>query len=423
MCVGMGNTRRSSSFGRKILPPANENVAASHRGEANLASLMSKPVRKSRRRAVLLLAFAIATLVALSLAELTLRLVGGTPRVLGEISYADSSGTPVKDLSEAARRGLVVPVAGKKPRPRFMFKPGETFYIAYEDNDVLKRDWLDPQGRVINRINRDGLREREDIAHQKPAGQRRIVCLGDSFTFAWGIPVEQGWVRLLEEDLRTDLGDVRTINCGAAGTVCIDEYVNGLKQRFHNYDPDLVILTICLNDLIPSSGLGYIDPIPPTGLRLLDLARNVFGRSPLDLDPGRDWVQELLDLPEDQATAAGLVDSSRPFEAMWSQGVPQKSLREAKAYCDARGIPFLVVIWPFLQGLGPGRSYPFQKLHDLVASDCEAAGIPFLDVLPALQDTPQEDLWVTPRDPHANPLAQRLALPEIARFVRSHIND
>ena len=383
---------------------------------------MTKPVRKRPRRTVLLLAFGIATLLALGLSEITLRLVGTTSRVLGELSYADGSGTPVKDLAEGIARGLIIPVPGKKPRPRYMFKPGETFYIAYEDNDVLKRDWLDEQGRVINRINAGGIRERDEITYQKPAGQRRILCLGDSFTFAWGIPEEQGWVRLLEVDLRRDKGDVRTVNCGAAGTVCVDEYVNGLQQRFHKYGPDAVILTICLNDLIPSSGLGYIDPIPPTGLRLLDLAKGVFGRSPLDLDPARDWVQELLDLPEDQATNGGLVNPSRPYEAMWGQGVPQNALREAKAFCDARKIPFLVVIWPFLQGLGPGKYYPFQKLHDMVAADCKAAGIPLLDVLPALQTTPQEDLWVTPRDPHPNPLAHRLALAEIAKFVRHHID-
>ena len=382
---------------------------------------MPNAARTSRRRKLLGLVFATATLFAFGLAEITLRFADGEPAMLGEISFADESGKPVKDLKEAAARGLVVSVPGKKPRPRFMFRPGQSFYIAYSDNDVLKRDWLDEQGRVINHINREGLRER-DLDQTKPPGQFRIACLGDSFTFAWGIPVEQGWVRMLEDDLREDMGDVRTINCGAAGTVCIDEYVNGLQQRFSRYDPDMVVLTICLNDLIPSSGLGYIDPIKPTGSKLLDLARAVFGRSPLDLDPERDWAQELLDLPEDQALKAGLVDSSRPYEAMWSQGVPQKALREAKAWCEAREVPFLVVIWPFLQGLGPGKDYPFQKLHNLVASDCEQAGIPLLDVLPALKGTPEEDLWVTPTDPHANPRAHLLVLPEIVKFVRSHID-
>ncbi|MFT4512709.1 MAG: lysophospholipase L1-like esterase [Planctomycetota bacterium] len=383
---------------------------------------MTKPARKRPRPLVLMLALGIATFVALGLAELVARVLVPEARAIGAIGYADGAGEPVKDLIEAAKRGLVVPVRGPKPRSRHMFAPGKTFYITYTDNDVLKRDWLDEQGRVINRINFDGLREREEIKYAKPAGQRRIVCIGDSFTFGWGIPVEQGWVRMLEDDLRKDKGDVRTVNCGASGTVCVDEYVNGLKRRFHKYSPDAVILTLCLNDLLPSSGLNFIDHVQPTGIKLIDLARGALGRNPLDLDPSRDWVQELLDIPEEQAKLGGICDQNRPWKAMWAQGIPQKRMREAKSWCTERDIPFLVVIWPFLQGLGPGQYYPWQKIHDLVAADLKEADIPLLDVLPALKETNSADLWVTPADPHPNPLAQDLTLPEIAKFVRSHID-
>ncbi|HEB53422.1 MAG TPA: hypothetical protein ENI87_09235 [bacterium] len=381
---------------------------------------MPEPTRKRRRPLVLLLAVAASTAIALGAAELLLRAMAPEPRVLGAIGYADENGTPVENLTEAAARGLVVPLTGELPRRRFMFAPGKRFYITYSDNDVLKRDWLDEQGRVVNEINSAGIRDREELVAKKPAGQRRIVCLGDSFTFGWGIPVELGWVRLLEDELRRNGTDVRTVNCGAAGTVCVDEYVLGLKQRFYRFEPDAVVLTICLNDLIPSSGLGFLVPRRSTGSRVLDLLLGPFQRGPLDLDPERDWVGELLALPKDEAEAGGLAHPiDKPFEAMWSQGVPQKSLREGKAWCDARGIPFMVILWPFLQGLGEGRHYPFQKIHDLAAADCAEAGIPFLDVLPALRSTAQEDLWVTPADPHPNPLAQRLVLPSIVAFVRA----
>jgi lysophospholipase L1-like esterase len=374
--------------------------------------------RRPTARAIALLVAASAAL-ALLLAEVLLRAFPPRPRVLGSLSYALADGTPVT-FPEALEKGLIVPVPGPRPmdRPRFMFRPNQRFFLCYADNDVLRRDWLDAEGRVLVRINHSGLRERDEIQPQKPVGERRIVCIGDSFTFAWGIPEELGWVRRLENELRAGGANVRTVNCGASGTVCIDEYWFGLQHRFHAFDPDAVILTICLNDLVPSSGLSLIAPPPTSSLRLLDLVRQTFGRGPLDLDPARDWVQELLDLPPDQARAAGLTNHDRPAEALWSTGVPQQSLREAKAWCDQRGLPFLVVLWPFLQGLGPGRHYPFQKLHDLVAAECAAAGIPFLDVLPALRGTNAEDLWVTPADMHANPRAQELATPAIVAKVR-----
>ena len=244
-----------------------------------------------------------------------------------------------------------------------MFAPGLTFYITYEDNDVLERDWLDEQGRVANHINSRGMREREELTEPKPEGQRRIVCIGDSFTFGWGIPAEQNWVRLLEHDLRTDGVDVRTVNCGASGTICTDEYVNGLVQRFHAFEPDAVIMTICLNDLFGSDGVSVFGPQPDSGSKLLDLVTGVLGDGPLDLSPDRDWVGELLAMPQryPDGTENPRFGPDRPFEAMWPQGVPQSSVREGKAWCEARGIPFLVVIWPFLQGLGPGRPLPVPE--------------------------------------------------------------
>ncbi|MBL8753437.1 MAG: hypothetical protein JNK15_09065 [Planctomycetes bacterium] len=379
--------------------------------------MLPRPAR--RRRPVAIAVLVVGALVfALGLAELTLRLLGA-PRALGELSYADADGKPVTP-QEAVARGLIVPVDPPGPRPRTMFAPGVNFYLCYSDQDRLQRDWLDATGRVAVRINSFGLHERE-IPKPKPTGQRRIVCVGDSFTFGWGIPEEAGWVRLLENDLRRDQGDVLTINCGAAGTVCIDEYVAGLTTRFHEFGPDAVILTICLNDLIPNNGVLVFGPAPDTGSVLLDRILAACGRTPLQLDPAEDWVGYLLKMDRATAQAAQLAHDDKPFEAMWSQGVPQKSLREAKAFCEARKIPFLVTLWPFLQGLGPGRYYPFQKLHDLVAADCKAAGIPFLDVTPALQGTREEELWVTPVDAHANPKAQQLALPRIAAFVRQHL--
>jgi transposase len=384
---------------------------------------MPRPVRARRPLAIAGLVI-VATVAAGLIGELAVRLFVPPAEPLGRLSYAMLDGTEVTDVGRAAELGFIAAVPGKVPdelpRPRAAFAPGRSFYLRYSDQDRLRRPWLDSAGRVLVRINQHGVRERDELPLQKPPGERRIVCIGDSFTFGWGIPEEQNWVRLLEDALRQQGQDVRTINCGAAGTVCIDEYVVGLQRRFHQFGPDQVILTICLNDLIPSSGLSLIDPLKTSGSRLVDLARGVFGRSPLDLDPDRDWVQELLDLPANQALAAGYCHpADKPAEAMWSTGVPKKYLRECKAWCEDREVAFLVVLWPFLQGLGEGRHYPFQKLHDLVAAECRAAGIAFVDALPALRSTPDEDLWVTPGDMHPNPRAQRLALTAILPAVQA----
>jgi lysophospholipase L1-like esterase len=362
-----------------------------------------------------------ATLVCLAAAEGALRWFVHERLPLGQLSYETATGEPVANLPDAVQRGFIEmvlpPVA---PRPRGRFRPGLDFFLGSSDAAALQRPWFDAKGRVPVHINAGGIRDRDDITFDKPEGQRRVVCIGDSFTFGWGVRDEDGWVRLLETDLRTSGRDVRTVNCGASGALCVDEYEWGLRNRFGRFQPDAVVVTLCLNDLIPSSGLFVQGPSPATGLRLVDLLLRAVGRSPLDLDPAVDWVGLLTTLPEPAGLEAGLYGDDKPFAAMWSQGVPQASLRAMKAWCDERKVALMVVLWPFLQGLGPGRTYPFQRLHDEVAEDCSKAGIPFLDVRPALQQTPHEQLWVTPGDMHANPAAHRLAAPAITQFVRAH---
>lgn len=358
--------------------------------------------------------------------EEALRTLGVPParNDLGQFDYETSNGdilSPRRPSDLARAQGFVVPVPWvPPPRPRTMIAPNQTFWLRYHDNNVLRRDWFDAQDRVKVRINQYGLREREEILETKPPGQRRVVCIGDSLVFGWGVPEEATWVRLVENELRKSDDALRTVNCGGTMAVCADEYAIALEKRFGAFGPDVVVVALGLNDLVGSNTLALFAPGDASHGGLSDVLNGRAKRTALDLDPSRDWVKELLALPKAEGEAGGLYDpTDRPFEAMWSQGVPQASMRAMKAWCEAHGAGFVVTLWPFLQGLGPGRQYVFQRLHELVAESCRTDGITLVDVLPLLRDHPQEDLWVTPADMHPNPTAHRLAAPTIAAAVQA----
>jgi len=363
----------------------------------------------------------VATLLTLGAVEVVLRIIGPPTPTKG-LYYRDAAGNVVDPNADDFRqkmaeanviRGFQPPVS---PRPRNGFKAGARFYICYPD---AEGDWFDDRGCVEVRFSGPPvpIRERDEIGVQKPEGQYRILCIGDSFTFGWGIPVEDVWVRRVEQELRRSAGDhVRTVNCGAQGTTVVDEYRAGLEHRFHKLKPDAVVVTLCLNDLlVTNGGLCHLAPPPNTGLAILDFAQRT-AWNPLALDPDVDWTQLLLDVPADDPLYVN--NKEIDYDMLWASGNPQQHLEAMQAWCAEREIPFGVVIWPFLQQLDDGEHYPFQGIHDRVRAFCEEKVIPFHDVLPSLRGRPAAELWVHPSDLHANPLAQQLATPGIAAFVR-----
>ncbi len=367
----------------------------------------------------------VSVTVFFAIAEFAYRAIGGsiTDRNLHQrysLTYRDAERHEFRNMGEGIELGLLETIEGS-PRPRTTFRPNTTFYLCYTG---ARQPYFDADGCVENRINSSGIREREELCLPKPEGQKRIVCIGDSFTFGWGVRVEDSWPRLVEGILRQDDDSIRTVNCGAAGTLYIDEYWWGLRDRFKAFEPDAVVLTICLNDVLPtSSALCHYNQSSPWYMRshlLKDLLSGYAMADRLVVDPDSRLVESLLGLNEadfDLIAQAVRWWQEAGYGAFWSSGGPQRALLEARDWCRERGIRFGVVVWPYFQGLGPAEYYPFAKMHDLVVDFCGQNDIPALDLLPALDGQPTPELWVNPADMHGNDKAQRLCAPRIAEFV------
>ncbi|MCC7486347.1 MAG: hypothetical protein IT529_15350 [Burkholderiales bacterium] len=111
---------------------------------------------------------------------------------------------------------------------------------------------------VTYTTNSRGLRDREHSLDER-AGVTRIVTLGDSFTWGYGVRREAAYPALLERRLAA----TEVINLGVTGF--------GLRQAFEFlklegalYRPDAVILGLCQNDIY--EGRPRVDP--PTEARM-----------------------------------------------------------------------------------------------------------------------------------------------------------
>lgn len=100
------------------------------------------------------------------------------------------------------------------------------------------------------RLSGQGLRNGE-VLTPKPEGVYRILALGDSFTFGWGVEEDQSWPRLVERGLRARGLKVEVINAGVPG---IGQYRNRLvcQAYAHRLEVDAFILGLSSDDFLQS---------------------------------------------------------------------------------------------------------------------------------------------------------------------------
>jgi hypothetical protein len=122
------------------------------------------------------------------------------------------------------------------------------------------------EGESYVRINSDGLRDR-DHPKAKPADTVRIAVLGDSFSEAMHVPMEQAFWFLLEHKLQECNAfpgkKIEVINFGVSGYGTAQELMT-LRQKVWDYSPDLVVLAFTTyNDIYDNSrALSRTEEVP-----------------------------------------------------------------------------------------------------------------------------------------------------------------
>jgi lysophospholipase L1-like esterase len=94
-------------------------------------------------------------------------------------------------------------------------------------------------------INAQGLRGPER-GYAKPSGTLRVLLLGDSTGWGWGVGDEEGFARQVEQRLGPH---VEVINLSVPG-YSTDQELLALEREGVRYAPDLVLLALVLNDLV-----------------------------------------------------------------------------------------------------------------------------------------------------------------------------
>jgi lysophospholipase L1-like esterase len=279
----------------------------------------------------------------------------------------------------------------------------------------LKRPVADPQLSFVhapNRsaflmgvpvsINSDGLRDRE-YSHAKSPGVYRIMMLGDSTTFGWGVRQEDTAAKFLERKLNAHLppgyGKVEVIDAGVGNYNTVQE-VTYYRTRGRAFHPDLVVLVFFINDPEPV-------PVEKKSFLidrsyLIAFATNRFDGILRHVGVRPDWKQYY----------ASLYDDDRPgFQAC-------KEALRGLAYSTQRDrAKALVAILPELHQIN-GDSYPFRAAHEKIKDVMTMEHVPVVELIDGLKDHgPEETLWVTPLDDHPNAKANDLVSDQLQQWV------
>ena len=234
---------------------------------------------------------------------------------------------------------------------------------------------------------------------------RRITFLGDSFTAGHGVDdVENRFANIVRRKLPEC--DVHVFaECGWD----TGQEIRLLGDFFaQGYEPDVVILAYCLND---------ISDISPDWSRAL---QRIYSESA----GNRFNFSYFLNTHYNRLRAAREPDIAQYFHSLladydgpvWKQ--QQLRLQELNGAVEEAGGRLLVVTFPFLNALGV--EYPYHSVHTRLGQFWAAENVAHLDLLKHFETMSPTEITVNRYDAHPNPLAHQIAADEILKFLKQH---
>lgn len=257
-------------------------------------------------------------------------------------------------------------------------KTQEDHYYAPVDNRLLAYGLtpgvsLIKEGRTLH-INRHGIRDDDDNLH---ADKRKIALLGDSVAFGIGHSQDQTIAAKLQARLDTAGPAVKVLNFGVPG-YGLDEILEHLKVKNAMYAVDRAIYILNLNDF---SRRDSMYEGAANGLYRMYRRPRIAGLWIL-----RKLVYRLRKGSLRQSTATTIGWYRWLFDGNGAHGCSQ--LREMKAYCDANGIAFTVVLLPagcaYIEG-----QYTLADIHQKLREFAERNSIDMIDTAPLFAADPQ----------------------------------
>jgi lysophospholipase L1-like esterase len=302
-------------------------------------------------------------------------------------------------------------------------------------------------GGIPYRTNRLGMRD-TDFPLAKPAGERRVLCMGDSTTFGMAEKLQDSWPKVLGRELASQGRErVHVINAAGVGRHPHIQ-MQLLTEGYWKVEPDVVALGFCLNDVVLRTAqldqeqFAQQVPTAPLSIRLAQQTvamRHVLAR--FYVFGAAQWVAsryfptydgaELIEFSPYQFNAFGVTPDSTKA---WTDTLDTLERMAADARAHHAAFVLVPIPYRFLLSADPrdnDRHIPTERFTvdplGRLQAFAHEHGIPVADTLGRMRrerermqrgDIPYDELYVPLDFTHPNAQGYRLVADAAAEVVR-----
>ncbi len=237
------------------------------------------------------------------------------------------------------------------------------------------------------KLNSHGFRNSELDNHTK-----KILMMGDSMTFGWG--AKTPFPNILDRKIKS----FQVINAGI-GNTNTSMQINNFFANFKDlYKYDLIILNFFINDF------EEVKVVKPNFLQ-----KHSYTYTYLSNKINKILIKNSLKKNWNEFYSGLYINKQVKDETF-------QNIINLNNYCKDNDIKFVIHNIPEIRNL---KNYQFKKETDLLENFAKKNNIKFINSYQSLMQFEEEDLWVSPSDPHANDKAHRI----IADFLLKELNN
>jgi hypothetical protein len=253
------------------------------------------------------------------------------------------------------------------------------------------------------KINSLGFRD-EELTNPKPLNEKRILVLGQSITFGWGVPKDSIFLERVEHALNNK-NEVHYsfINSGIGNYNTELENIL-FRKNLPIVKPDMVILHCFLRDaeLIPSQSQNLL-------IANSYLVAYIYIK-----------IKQAFFFNGQKYKSIG-----EYYLNMYQQGSEgwireQTALLAIKKKCEDNNIPFKILIQPDLNEIGVNS--PQEKCYKLIREFLQSNNFTFIDMSPIFREKVKDlhTIWVSKEDSHPNSVGHKIIAEELIKVFNNN---